>query len=216
MKRKEAIKKLQNGDIQIHNDLLPSTKEIKKLLKKAFPKDPYTIEKAFEFNYFKMFRSKIEWENSNIVFDSTPIIKLSEISKSKNKNKQIEKQFSELAKEVAETNIKINDIQISVSALQINTSPLQKLGLNKYALELETNEHTKNLDVDFENVEHKLEVGKWYKSLEENGSLFEYLSDRRARGFFQGWQWTDDWSWPKIELNESIRLANPEEVEQAL
>ena len=41
MKRKEVIKQIQEGKIQVCNDLLPSTKKIKKFLKEAFPEDDY-------------------------------------------------------------------------------------------------------------------------------------------------------------------------------
>lgn len=42
----------------------------------------------------------------------------------------------------------------------------------------------------------ELETGKWYKSLKPNGYVFEYIGDKKARGFFQGNDWTDSWCWP--------------------
>ena len=41
----------------------------------------------------------------------------------------------------------------------------------------------------------KLEVGKWYKSLSEYGSVFEYLGDMKVRGFFRETTWADEWEW---------------------
>lgn len=61
--------------------------------------------------------------------------------------------------------------------------------------------------------ETKLEVGKWYKSLSEYGSLFEYLGKSKARGFFQGDQWTDEWEWIK---SIKIRESTEQEVKTAL
>lgn len=57
-----------------------------------------------------------------------------------------------------------------------------------------------------------LEKGKWYKSLSEFGSLFEYLGNGKARGFFQGWDWTDKWDW--ID-NVGVREATESEVFEA-
>ena len=59
----------------------------------------------------------------------------------------------------------------------------------------------------------KLEVGKWYKSLSEYGSVFEYLGDMKVRGFFRGTTWTDEWEWiASIE----VEPASPETVQQYL
>lgn len=104
MKRKEAIKKLRNGEIQIENDLLPSTKEIKKLLKKAFPKYGFDFSDS-SYNYYYRTNKEI-WNHSRNEIEGIITIKLSSISKGKNKLKQLEKSFSELAKDVAESKSK--------------------------------------------------------------------------------------------------------------
>lgn len=61
--------------------------------------------------------------------------------------------------------------------------------------------------------ELKREKGKWYKCVLERGSLFECLGNGRARGFFQGREWTDDWAYPG---SENLRLATDTEVLEAL
>lgn len=59
----------------------------------------------------------------------------------------------------------------------------------------------------------ELKVGTWYKSLEPNGSLFEYIGHKTARGFFQGVEWTDQWYWP---TTNQLREATESEVFEAL
>lgn len=154
MKRKDAIKKLQNGQVQIFNDLLPSTKEIKKILKEAFPDDN---EPHFKEMYFKRhFDNEKCWSyGRNKITEGLPIVNLSSISKGKNK---LKKALSELSKDVAESKSKINNIQISISALQI-----WQFGNNK-PKHLGSIFPSENLECGFENVKPKLEIGKWYKN----------------------------------------------------
>lgn len=117
MKRKKAIKLIKKGKIQIENDLLPSTKEIKKFLKKAFPEDDYFETDPngvfWEYKYFSKY-SREKWSSSNCEIEDLPIVKLSAITKrKKTKLSQLEKQFSKLAKDVAEVKETLaNDVKI--------------------------------------------------------------------------------------------------------
>lgn len=129
MKRKEAIKQIQEGKIQVCNDLLPSTKEIKKFLKEVFPYD-YYLEKypneVDEINrrYFqKASYDKIYWVSSNGCKKSLPIINLSTITKrKKTKLSQLEKQFSDLAKDVVELRQTLaKDVEVDVEEIQQET-----------------------------------------------------------------------------------------------
>ena len=52
MKRKEAIKRTREGVIQVFNDYHPSTKEIKKFLKEAFPDDEMEENNTYILNEF--------------------------------------------------------------------------------------------------------------------------------------------------------------------
>lgn len=108
MKRKEAIKQIQEGKIQVCNDLLPSTKEIKKFLKEAFPEDNYLdirtdyTNEYLKNRYFEGVQNN-RWYSLNAEIKNKKIINLSTITKrKKTKLKQLEKQFSDLAKDVVE------------------------------------------------------------------------------------------------------------------
>lgn len=194
MKRKEAIKKLQNGEIQICNDLLPSTKEIKKLLEKAFPEDEYLMDQPNGIDiqeiYFKMF-SETNWTSSGSMFYDTIVVNLSEISKSKNKKKQIEKQLSELAKEVAE-----------IKTL-LSQNPLQ--------------EPVKTFEPDFENVKEE-NVSGWYKD-EKNPKWIMYFDYENE--MYYGFDVLGNWHTAKAyyvmrSKRSGESMCNPQEVEQAL
>jgi len=59
-----------------------------------------------------------------------------------------------------------------------------------------------------------LEVGNnWYKSISEYGSLFQYIGKNKVRGFFRGYDWTNEWSWSRTI---KCRLATEQEVFEAL
>lgn len=109
--------------------------------------------------------------------------------KLKNKLEQLEKSFSELAKDVAELKQKENALTI-------------------------TSEHTKNLEVDFENVETKLEVGKWYKVNNISEYLLLFNGKERSYGFYNG-KW-GCWSFTRGSNQKEAILATPSEVEQVL
>ena len=124
MKRKEAIKQIQEGKIQVCNDLLPSTKEIKKFLKEAFPDDDYKYNQDWISNkYFKPdgLHAK-RWFSSNNKFNK-PIMNLSTITKrKKTKLSQLEKQFSDLAKNVSELRQSLaKDVEVDVELIQQET-----------------------------------------------------------------------------------------------
>lgn len=117
MKRKEAIKQIQEGKIQVCNDLLPSTKEIKKFLKEAFPddEDEFYIQK-----YFRKLVSQCCWIESKHPKKNLPIINISTITKrKKTKLSQLEKQFSDLAKDVSELRQTIaKDVEVDVEEVK--------------------------------------------------------------------------------------------------
>lgn len=106
MKRKEAIKQIQEGKIQVCNDLLPSTKEIKKFLKQAFPKDKMEENNTYILNeFFKKdnIDCKYWFSSKSKIHKDLPAINISTITKRKKaKLSQLEKQFSDLAKDVVE------------------------------------------------------------------------------------------------------------------
>jgi len=165
MKRKEAIKKLRNGEVQIHNDLLPSTKEIKKLLKEAFTKDNDPVEKRhFEDKYFYT-DDKIKWLRRGNQKQNLQTVNLSSISKSKNNLKQLEKSFAELSKDVAE--LKAKDWGSIIPS-----------------------EQTKALECDFENVKPKEETPiKEEESIDWNvPQLFLLKEDTGFVYFYDGKQ----------------------------
>lgn len=116
MKRKKAIKLIKKGKIQIENDLLPSTKEIKKFLKKAFPEDDYNFKKdEDDIKTYPFYQSEKGTNRFEVLKTKTkPIVKLSAITKNKEaKLSQLEKQFSKLAKDVAEVKERLaNDVKI--------------------------------------------------------------------------------------------------------
>jgi len=56
-------------------------------------------------------------------------------------------------------------------------------------------------------------AGKWYKSLSEYGSLFQYLGKMKVLGFFKGHDWTNPWQWSR---DIPVREATPQEIKQAL
>ena len=124
MKRKEAIKQIQEGKIQVYNDLLPSTKEIKKFLKEAFPEDEMEENNTYILNEF--FRKDSVcyrlWFSSNNNFN-LPVINISTITKrKKTKLSQLEKQFSELAKDVVELRQTIaKDVEVIEEEIQQET-----------------------------------------------------------------------------------------------
>jgi len=188
MKRKEAIKKFRNGEVQIHNDLLPSTKEIKKLLKKAFPKDGYDFTDSSYNIYYKSDFSK--WNHSRYEIDGIKTVNLSSISKSKNK---LKKKVSELAKDVAE--LKQKDWGSIIPS-----------------------EQTKDLECDFENVKQVLEINKWYKNIKikDSNTLINLKvnkeDEKHGYGLHSG-MWSN--SWGMLNYEDYI-LAIPEEVGQAL
>lgn len=200
MKRKEAIKKLRNGAIQIFNDTENDEKFVELFLK-AYPKNAYTVDLYINYKYgTKSEMTDYGFKLSYSSFD-LPIIKLSSISKGKNKLKQLEKQFSELAKDVAEIK----------ESIKQDWGDLVNSGLDK-TFELIPSEHTKSLDVDFENVRTKLEKGNWYKN--GNGeTLFLYLSDSKRPGFNSAREWV---SYIGAGCDDKLVLATPSEIEQAL
>lgn len=129
MKRKEAIKKTREGVVQIFNDYHPSTKEIKKFLKEAFP-DDYYLEKypnevdEISRKYFKKAPyDENFWVSNNGCKKSLPIINLSIITKrKKTKLSQLEKKFSDLAKDVSELRqILAKDVEVDVEEIQQET-----------------------------------------------------------------------------------------------
>lgn len=211
MKRKKAIKKLQNGEIQIHNDLLPSTKEIKKLLKEAFPEDNQPLkEEHFEDPYFYQSENKGIWYRSTNKRNNFKVVKLSEISKSNNKKKQIEKQFSELAKDVAELKEK-NTVTIQI--------PSSEIGMIRSFLNLENplQEPVKTFEPDFENVKAE-DVSGWYKD-EKNPKWIMYV-DYENKTYY-GIDANGNWHIAKEcgamrSKRTGESLCSPQEVEQAL
>ena len=124
MKRKEAIKRTREGVVQIFNDYHPSTKEIKKFLKEAFPKDEMEENNTYILNEF--FRKDSVcyelWFSSNNNFN-LPVINISTITKrKKTKLKQLEKQFSDLAKDVVELRLTLaKDVEVDVEEIQQET-----------------------------------------------------------------------------------------------
>lgn len=104
MKRKEAIKRTREGVIQVFNDYHPSTKEIKKFLKEAFPNNnndqsilknhKYIVKNTSVSGNYAM---RIEKKENLQIIDISTITK-----RKKTKLKQLEKQFSDLAKDVSE------------------------------------------------------------------------------------------------------------------
>ena len=124
MKRKEAIKRTREGVVQVFNDYHPSTKEIKKFLKEAFPEDKMEENNTYILNEF--FRKDSVcyelWFSSNNNFN-LPVINISTITKrKKTKLKQLEKQFSELAKDVAELRqILAKDVEVGAEEIQQET-----------------------------------------------------------------------------------------------
>lgn len=124
MKQSKAIELLRKGEITLHNDLgSKGIKQSNNIIDKSFENTPYSDKQNTEkYPYIQIHKSEYKYncyDNKDILLFDLPIIKLSSISKGKNKRKQLEKSFSELSKEVAECVKKTNDIQISVSALQI-------------------------------------------------------------------------------------------------
>lgn len=194
MKRKEAIKQIQEGKAQVLNDYRPSTKEIKKFLEEAFPEDTFGINKDNKFllkKYFDNSGSSSEsndlWFSENKPFKDKVIINLSTITKrKKTKLSQLEQQFTELSKDVAELR--------------------QSL--------------TKDVEVVAEEVKSELIVGEWYKVfyqevLGEQWGLIEIQSIQEDRIVYKGFykqDWNEDWCHPR---NKFIK-ATPQEVETAL
>ena len=124
MKRKEAIKRTREGVVQIFNDYHPSIKEIKKFLKEAFPEDKMEENNTYILNEF--FRKDSVcyelWFSSNNNFN-LPVINISTITKrKKTKLKQLERQFSDLAKDVSELRqILAKDVEVDVEEIQQET-----------------------------------------------------------------------------------------------
>jgi len=209
MKRKEAIKKLRNGEIQIYNNLLPSTKKIKKLLKEAFPIDTDIVDND-EVYFSNCENNPKIWLGQSVPYERLKTVKLSSISKGKNKLKQLDKSFSELVKDVAELKSKNENFFMSEE-------------FSKYGGSKIPSEHTKSLDVDFENVETKLEIGKWYKVKrhlrEEQDALVVFNGyGKEAYGFHHGGEYTDSYGDEHtfVRKEYTYTLATPSEVEQAL
>ena len=129
MKRKEAIKRTREGVVQIFNDYHPSIKEIKKFLKEAFPDDdflekyPNEVDEISRRYFQKASYDEDYWVSSNGWKKNLPIIGLSTITKrKKTKLKQLEKQFSELAKDVSELRqILAKDVEVDVEEIQQET-----------------------------------------------------------------------------------------------
>lgn len=124
MKRKEAIKQIQEGKIQIENDLLPSTKEIKKFLKEAFPNN--NNDKSILKNHKYIVRDRVNINNYALIIgtnENLQIINLSTITKrKKTKLSQLEKQFSDLAKNVSELRQSLaKDVEVDVELIQQET-----------------------------------------------------------------------------------------------
>lgn len=121
MKRKEAIKQIRERKIQMCNDYHPSTKEIKKFLKEAFPEDEMEENNTYILN--KFFRKDSVcyelWFSSNNTFN-LPVINISAITKrKKTKLSQLEKQFSDLAKDVIELRQTFaKDVEVDVEEIQ--------------------------------------------------------------------------------------------------
>lgn len=111
--------------------------------------------------------------------------------KLKNKLEQLEKSFSELAKDVAELKQKENSLTI-------------------------TSEHTKNLEVDFENVETK-NLSGWYKD-DRYPKWLMYIDfeNNKCFGFDSNRDWLDSSFSFEYKLNKAEYPATPSEVEQAL
>ena len=124
MKRKEAIKRTREGVVQIFNDYHPSIKEIKKFLKEAFPEDKMEENNTYILNEF--FRKDSVcyelWFSSNNNFN-LPVINISTITKrKKTKLKQLERQFSDLAKDVSELRQSLaKDVEVDVEEIQQET-----------------------------------------------------------------------------------------------
>lgn len=132
MKRKETIKKWQNGEIQIFNDLLPSTKEIKKLLKEGFPDDNYLDKnKAKTLSEVKFYANTMngKWQHSFDGFASLPIVNLSSISKGK---KKLKEKLIKLEKDVAELKAKDWGSIVPSEKIEVeNVKPKKKSGWYK-------------------------------------------------------------------------------------
>ena len=124
MKRKEAIKRTREGVVQIFNDYHPSIKEIKKFLKEAFPEDKMEENNTYILNEF--FRKDSVcyelWFSSNNNFN-LPVINISTITKrKKTKLSQLEKQFSDLAKDVVELRLTLaKNVEVDVEEIQQET-----------------------------------------------------------------------------------------------
>lgn len=111
--------------------------------------------------------------------------------KLKNKLEQLEKSFSELAKDVAELKQKENAL-------------------------ITASEHTKNLEVDFENVETK-NVSGWHKD-DRYPKWLMYIDfeNKKFFGFDSNRYWLDRSFIYKYKLNKAEYPATHSEVEQAL
>lgn len=112
----------------------------------------------------------------------------------------------------SETFLKACGIVETEPTTEVRNSVLLKLAdNNSYSEEILKKECPKL----FEKKEIKRELGKWYISTANKNinSLFMDIGNYKAKGFFQGHEWTEDWSFPKT--NE-LRLATPQEVETAL
>lgn len=99
MKSKEAIKQIQEGKIQVFNDLLPKTKPAKKFIKKCYPNK----QSNGDANYYAKDEYRNEWEAFSFPFENLPVINLSTITKrKKTKLSQLETLISDVIKDVSE------------------------------------------------------------------------------------------------------------------
>ena len=129
MKRKEAIKRTREGVVQIFNDYHPSIKEIKKFLKEAFPDDdflekyPNEVDEISRKYFQKAPYDENFWVSNNGCKKNLPIINLSIITKrKKTKLSQLEKQFSDLAKDVSELRQSLaKNVEVDVEEIQQET-----------------------------------------------------------------------------------------------
>lgn len=191
MKRKEAIKQIQEGKIQVYNDLLPITKEIKKFLKEAFPNN--NNDKSLLKTHKYIVRNRVNINNHAVVIgknEDLPIINLSTITKrKKTKLSQLEKQFSDLAKDVVE--LKRELLFTSVSC--------------------------RNFDVvDAEEVKSELIVGEWYKWKYPTANfIFRITKIGRIYIYYHG---IDDGEWSErfIHKDNNFEKATPQEVQSSL
>ena len=195
MKRKEAIKQIQEGKIQVFNDLLPSTKEIKKFLKEAFPEDKYIIEEnSINFYDKKYFYASVvnvgRWCSSNARKD-LPIINLSTITKrKKTKLSQLETLISNVVKGVVDLNKNVSELRQTLA---------------------------KDVEVDVEEVKSELIVWEWYRRNEGIRNLVFYKSDLNNDSY--GFGYADNAYIEKMSFNKkdcNWTKATPQEVQTAL